>query len=63
MLAYRFALAIFAYLTAFIAIYGGFQLAPNMTWPATSIEYVAANLLVIGMSAKCLGHVLLLVRN
>jgi hypothetical protein len=56
----RFFLVLFLYISALFSVYAGFQLAPDMKWPHTDIEWVAANLLVIGMSLKMLGHIILL---
>ena len=47
------------YLIAFLTIYLGFQLAPDMIWPKTDIEYAAVNLIIIGLGAKFLGHIFL----
>lgn len=56
----RTILIILAYVTAFFSIYAAMQIAPDMKWPHTDREWIAANLLVIGMASKLFGHSLLL---
>lgn len=56
----RFALSMPLYIAALFCIYAGIELAPEMKWPASPIEYTAANLLVIGAILKLFGHVILL---
>lgn len=54
------AIVITLYAFALLLIYAGLHLAPNMTWPHTDLEWVAAEMLVAGMVAKLVGHVVLL---
>ena len=50
------------YLSALFLIWAGFEIAPDMTWPKTDREIIAAHFLVIGMSLKLLGHSILLLK-
>jgi hypothetical protein len=56
----RFLVALALYAGAFVCIYAAFQLAPDMKWPHTQIEWIATQMLVIGLCAKTAGHVVLL---
>ena len=57
----RAAAIVSLYAFAFLAIYAGFALAPDMAWPVTPREYNAAAFLILGSAAKLIGHWLLLV--
>jgi hypothetical protein len=48
------------YAIAFAALYTAFDIAPDMTWPRTDAEFLAAQLLVIGGLAKCFGLAVIL---
>lgn len=54
-----FIFALICYAGAFVFIYAGLQLAPDMTWPETDSEVLAALMVTAGMGAKLLGHVFL----
>ncbi len=56
----RFLFAGGFYAIAALFIFMGLDLAPDMLWPETSLEYTAASALVLGMISKCVGHVVLL---
>jgi hypothetical protein len=51
----KLALALLFYAAAFVCFYAATQLAPEMVWPQTGVEYVSAHLLVIGMLSKLAG--------
>lgn len=48
------------YVCAIFSIWLAFEIAPDMVWPATDAEWLAAHLLFVGLSSKMLGHILLL---
>lgn len=55
----RFLTILLAYLAAFVAFYGATTIAPDMKWPVTDTEFMAAQLLVLGFVAKIVGSVAL----
>lgn len=57
---FRFAVAMFHYFGAAVLIWAALQMAPDMTWPRTDVETMAALMLVAGMGSKLMGHAWLL---
>lgn len=47
------------YAIAALAIYTGLDIAPDMTWPHTAQEWLAAQMVCLGMVAKVAGHFVL----
>lgn len=56
----KLAIGLGLYAIAFAAFYAATSIAPDMTWPRTNAEFMAAQLLAIGALAKCGGLVALL---
>lgn len=45
-------IAIKLYILAFVAFWAATSIAPDMSWPATDIEWLATRILIIGIVAK-----------
>lgn len=55
----RFLIIALCYIVAFAAFYAATTIAPDMKWPTTQIEYMAAQIMVIGAIFKIAGSVVL----
>ena len=51
----RLLTALLAYSACLLLIASGFHHAPSMTWPVTHTDWLAVNLLILGLIAKLLG--------
>ena len=53
-------LGVVLYAIAFAFIYSAIAIAPNMQWPSTDLERIAASLLLAGFAAKLGGAIAIL---
>jgi hypothetical protein len=56
----RFLVAIALYALSIAGIVAAFQIAPDMIWPVTPAEHLAAACMVLAIVAKGAGHVVML---
>ena len=55
--AIRFTLGLLHYIAGLVFIYGATSMAPNMNWPHTAIEWIAADLLFLGLASVIVGAI------